>query len=96
MEGFYAAIIVLSLVALSVLAALVVKEMKTMNALFRTLGVDSMKTRLKAGLGAGLSAAPALSDPAVSSVLNPIPQRHLHSIDSRSSRHQLRVVRVEG
>ena len=47
MEGFYAAIIVLSLVALSVLAALVVKEMKTMNALFRTLGVDSMKTRLK-------------------------------------------------
>ena len=47
MEDVYAPIIVLSLVGLSILAALVVKELKTMNAVLRTLGVDTMKTRLE-------------------------------------------------
>jgi len=90
MEGFYAAIIVLSLVALSVLAALVVKEMKTMNALFRTLGVDSMKTRLK-DLGPRKQLDRKEPELHLIQHRGPIPQRHLHSIDSRSSRHQLRL-----
>ena len=47
MERVYAAIIVLSLVALSVLAALVVKELKTLNELLRNLGGSGLKTRLE-------------------------------------------------
>lgn len=47
MEGVYAFIIVLSLVALSVLAALVVKELKTLNALLRNLAGGGMKTKLE-------------------------------------------------
>jgi hypothetical protein len=47
MESIYAFIIVLSLVTLSVLAALVVKELKTLNALLRNFESSMMKTRLE-------------------------------------------------
>jgi hypothetical protein len=47
MESIYAPIVVLSLVAVSILAALVVKELRTLNALLRNFEVSRMKTRLE-------------------------------------------------
>jgi len=47
MENVYAPIVVLSLIALGVLAGLVVKELRTLNALLRNFEVGRMKTRLE-------------------------------------------------
>ena len=47
MEKVYAPIVVIALVALSILAGLVVKELKTLNALMQNFEVDRMKMRLK-------------------------------------------------
>ena len=47
MENIYAPIVVIALVALSILAGLVVKELKTLNALMQNFEVDRMKMRLK-------------------------------------------------
>ena len=47
MENVYAPIVVLSLVALTILAALVVKELRALNAQLRTFEVGRMKTRLE-------------------------------------------------
>ena len=47
MENVYAPIIVLSLVVLTILAALVVKELKSLNALLQNWDVGRMKNRLE-------------------------------------------------
>ena len=47
MENIYAPIVVLSLVALCILVALVIKELRALNALLRTFEVGRMKTRLE-------------------------------------------------
>ena len=46
-EKVYAPIVVIALVALSILTGLVVKELKTLNALMQNFEVDRMKIRLK-------------------------------------------------
>jgi len=62
-EKVYAPIVVIALVALSILTGLVVKELKTLNALMQNFEVDRMKMRLKDLRQFGSSELPVEQDP---------------------------------